>query len=137
MSGLTKALWSYNVAIRVNEKSVKNGECDHLEWVAEEREEAGKMLVKFVNSQFATCSVGFLAAYYHWLGTFEMYKNALDRLRGERNRKDWLALERAVAVILFHQGFVRYKHIGGERYFQLALKKEKKQEWMYLRAQRC
>lgn len=140
VSQLTKALWAYNVALCCNEKAVKKGDCDHLEWVADKREETAKTLLEFVPDNFAQCSVSFLAAYYHWADTFEVYTSALSRVRNSGSRSDWLALERAVAVIFFHQGFVRYKQLNGDRYFQLCLtvKKGEEQEWQYLRQEkRC
>ena len=139
MEPLLGALWNYNIALCVNEKSVSEKGLDHLEWVAEKRKVVGKLLDKFVNLRFAQCSVEFLTAYNHWQTNREMYEGWLDSLERDekKKRKDWLALERAVAVIFFHQGFLRYKTCAGARYCQLALRQATPSPWRYLRAPRA
>ena len=139
MEALLGALWSYNIAICVNEKSVREKGLDHLEWVAKKRKVVGKLLDKFVKWHFDQCSVEFLAAYNHWQGNREMYEGWLDRLECNKKekRKDWLDLERAVAVIFFHQGFLRYKTCDGDRYCQLALRQAAVSPWRYLGAPRA
>lgn len=134
MEALLGALWSYHIAIRVNEKSVRDKGPDHLEWVAKKRKTLGKLLDKFVKEHFARCSVEFLSAYGHWQGNREMYEERLDSLEHNKKEKrhDWLALERAVAVIFFYQGFLRYKTLNGDRFCQLALRQAEVSPWRYL-----
>lgn len=131
MEPLLGAFWDYNIALCVNSSN-------HLECLAEKRKALGKQLDKFVHLRFAQCSVGFLAAYNHWQTNREMYEEWLDRFeRNEKEkREDWLTLEQAVAVIFFHQGFLRYKTCDGDRHCQLALRESMQSPWRYLRAPR-
>lgn len=95
-----------------------------------------KKFTDFVRENFYRCSVSFLAAYHRWTCNLEMYAEALTRAKNGVSREDWLTLERAVAVIFFHQGFVNYKCVHKDRYFQLSLCRKEPtppEGWQYLR----